>query len=251
MGLTINSFDSNSINTLFSSLSSSTNTSSASTGLESLLSDYNSIATGSYSKLLKAYYAKGLDEIEESSKDDSNKKSLSETKSDAESLVSSANVLLNKGSDSIWNKVEQEDGSLNYDKDKIYSSIANYIDSYNNMIKSGGDSSNVGVLTQVNGMVNTSKNAYSTLAKVGITIGSNNTLTMDEKFFKESASMETAKSLFNGTSSYLSTISSKASSVKAYSENALSSLTGNKSYTNNGSYSKSTSDLVSSFNTKT
>ena len=252
MSLSINSFDSDSINTLFSSLSSSSSKStSSSTGLESLLSDYSSLKSGSYGKLLKAYYS--LDDSSSTSSNSSSKDTskLSSLKNDASSMVDAADKLLDNSS-SLWSKVSttDEDGNeiLDYDRDAIYDSISSFIDSYNDLVDSGQDSDNTGILTQVASMVTTTNNAISTLGQVGITVSSDNHLSINESFFKSSADMTVAKSLFNGTGSYLYQVTTKASMVKSYANSNLADLTGSKAYSSTGDYSLSTSDLLSSLN---
>lgn len=253
MSLTIGSMDSNSFNTLFSSLSSS-NSSSSGTGMESLLSDYKSLSSGSYGKLLKAYYAKAAKA--ESSDEDKKEttSSLNSVKNDADDLLESTDKILSKSSDSIWKKVEveKEDGSktTDYDKDKIYSAVKNFIDDYNSLVDSGQKSDNTGILTQVASMVTTSSSTATTLGKVGITINSKNHLSIDETFFKESADMTSVKSLFNGTGSYAYQVATKASMVKSYASTNLSDITGSKSYSSSGNYSINSSDLLSSLNTE-
>ncbi len=125
MSLTVNSYDSNSINTLFSSLSANRRTNTSFTGLESVISDYTSLKGGSDGKLLKAYYAKVDNAKENTSKvSDSTKKEVSDIKSDSEALNDSTAALLDKSSKSVWNKVQtkNEDGSIteSFDKDKIF-----------------------------------------------------------------------------------------------------------------------------------
>ena len=251
MSLTISS-NYNLVGGLFSSSSSS---SSSSTGIESLLSDYYGLKSGSTSKLLKAYYSTSDSGSSTSKASTTEKSQLSATKSDSEALTDATDKLLDKSSSSIWKKVEttDEDGntSTDYDRDAIYSAVSSFIDSYNDLVDSGQDSSNTGVLTQVASMVTTSSSSLSTLAQVGITIGSDNHLSIDEDYFKNNADMTVAKSLFNGTGSYAYQIATKASMVNSYSTTALADITGSKLYSSDGSYNISTSDLLSSFNTTT
>ena len=70
------------------------------------------------------------------------------------------------------------------------------------------------------------------LAKVGITVGEDNSLSVDEKKFK-SADMTTVKSLFNGNQSYAYRVSAQASLIDfaAESESAKANT-----YTSAGSY---------------
>ena len=57
------------------------------------------------------------------------------------------------------------------------------------------------------------------LSKVGITIGSDSSLSMDESTFKKS-DMSVAKSLFNGTGSYAYTVATKSAMANSYADMA-------------------------------
>ncbi len=251
MSLTINSSNYSSIAGLFSSSSSS----SSSAGIESLLGEYSSIKSGSYSKLLKSYYAKSSssDSTSATEDQDTEKTAYSKVLSASESLSTATDTLLEKGSKSIWNKETTTDSDGNttsdYDKDKIYSAISSFVNAYNDMVDRGQKSDNTGVLTQTAAMVTLSAKTASTLAQVGISITSSNHLSIDETFFKNTADMTTAKSLFNGTGSYGYSVASKASTISSYVKSSLADITGLKSYTSKGSYALSSSDALSSLTT--
>lgn len=253
MKMTISSYDSSSISTLFSSLNSSRSTSFDSniSSMTGLLSEYNSIKTGSYYKLLKNYYS-GERSNDTSVSDDKTqnnaeayKKQLSELKTDATNLYDAANALLDKSSDALFRKVEQKDAqgntSYGYDTDKIYQAVQTFVDGYNQMIKSGGDATVKGVLTSVSSMIQTTAVNESLLKSVGITIGSDNQLSINEDTFKKS-DMTVAKSLFQTSGAYGYQIASKASMVRSTVLAEASS--GN--YTSTGTLSMN--DLMNSYN---
>lgn len=141
--------DSNYANTLFSSL----NTSSSGSGIYSLFSEYSSIKSGSYKKLLSAYYEKTGTTSSSTSKTDT--KSISTSKDDTKTLTSmnntadtlkdAATALSTSGSKSVFTKktVENEDGTKTqeYDTDNIYKSVKAFVDGYNNLIDAGSNSS--------------------------------------------------------------------------------------------------------------
>lgn len=81
-------------------------------------------------------------------------------------------------------------------------------------------------------MVKNTKTYEKLLGKVGITIGSNNKLSVDEKAFK-AADMSTVKTLFNGNSSFAYSTSSRASMINF---SAASEANKTKTYTNTGKY---------------
>lgn len=212
---------------LFSGLNSSSGTAGSSgTFANSFLSDYMSIKNGSYHKLLKAYYAKddGSDKSFSISQKDNismsadSAKDLASIKNDAEALKESADALLTTGSKSLFREKEittkDENGAeiktKGYDKDAIYKGVKSFVDDYNALLKSAGDSNSNSILRQTANMVNYTKANSRLLSKAGITIGSDNTLTIDEKTFQES-DMTTVKSLFNGHSSLAYRTSASAS----------------------------------------
>ncbi len=225
--------------TLFSSLSSSTSSSTSNTSLSSIdLSDYASIKNGSYYQLLKAYYAKnsasGSSSSSGSSEDSAS--TLATVQTDSDSLKDSADKLIKTGTDSLFNKknitTTNSDGTTSttydYDIDAIYKGVRSFVDDYNSMLDSGSNSSNKNVLSQTLTMTNTTKAYSNLLSAVGITVGSDNKLSIDEDAFKAS-NVSSIKSLFNGNSSYAYSISAKASQINYYASTANSTydITGN------------------------
>ncbi len=250
----------NSVNTLFSSLSSGNSITSGSS-TASMLSDYYSIRNGSYKKLLTAYYDKfGTDNQKTVSKSNSktnyssnstsadSSKTLAAVKSDSDQLTNSAQALLKKGSASLFNKVTQTDKDGNtvtdYNRDKIYSSIKSFADNYNTMINSAEDINSSSILRSISGMVSTTKSNEKMLSQIGITINSDNTLSVNEDTVK-SADIEKIKSLFNTTGSYGYYISAKASEINF---NAGIEAGKANTYTSYGRYAStySTGDLYNS-----
>ena len=257
MSLTINSYGNNSIYSLFGGSSNSTSTVFG--GLESSLTSLAQIRTGSYGKLVKSYYSQydkeGNLKTDSSRKNKEDTSNLSSIRNDASNLNKATDKLLAKGKDSIWEQVEttDEDGKVtkDYDKDKIYDAVNNFVKAYNDLVDSGQKSEGMGVLTQVAAMVTTSAKTASTLGKAGISIGSDNHLSIDEDFFKNKANMTYVKDLFSGTGSYAYQVATKASMTNSYASTNLAEITGKKSYTNTGSYSLSADDIVSKFDKST
>jgi len=243
MSLTINNMNNNGMN--FFGVGSSNN---KGFGLESLIGDYNTIKSGSYGKLMGAYFKKvdSANKTEDSKKDTSINKTTSDIKSKANSLSEATDTLLAKGSKSVFKQKEvtKEDGtkSMEYDKDAIYSAVSKYVDAYNNMLDSGQKSDSTNVLIQTASLATASTSTAKTLGQVGITVGANNHLVLDETFFKEKADMNTVKTLFNGQGSYAYQVSSKAKMIENYAANELS-----KKGTYNNNAVLSTADVISSF----
>ncbi|MCR5665720.1 MAG: hypothetical protein K6G01_02720 [Eubacterium sp.] len=241
-----------SISSLFSSLSGSSSTTNYFD--YSSLSDYNMIRNGTYYKLMKSYYAQeDSSSTSDSTSDDTTEtNALTRMYTDATDLKSSAKELLSSGSDSVFNKVAttDEDGNTtyDYDTDEIYEAVKSFIDDYNSVVAEGDNVSTDSVTSPVISMIKTTSVNSSLLSQLGITIGDDYQLSIDEETFKN-ADMSVAKSLFNGAGSYAYTISSYASSIAT---NALSATGSYTSYTSSGSsYVSASSALGSILDTST
>lgn len=246
MGLTISGYDSNSISTLFSSLNkgSSNNT----IGFDySMLSEYNSIKSGTYYKLAKKYYADDTNPATKAWNDSkvNTVDELSRQKTQATELYDSANVLLDSGEKSLFNKVEVEDEEGNitsdYDREKIYKAVKDFVDDYNDTVDIAEDSDVTGVLTATSGMTNLAAVNSKSLADIGITIGNDSKLSVDEDAFKK-ADMNQVKSLLNERGGFAYQVSAKASMINS----ALVSAATFGGYTNSGSLSMT--GLMNSYN---
>ncbi len=227
----------------FNNYSTSSSSSSSSTdSTSSILSDYSSIKNGSYKKLLKAYYAKtdttSTDSSSSTSSDST--KTIARIQSAATDLVSSADTLTAKGTKSIFKQKEitTTDASGNktttqgYDKDAIYKAVKEFVSDYNTMVDEGAEAESTSILKSTLSMTRLSTSNTNLLNEVGITVGSNNKLSVNEDTFKK-ADMSTIKTLFNGSNSYAATISAKASKIKSAA--LLESLKAN-TYTNTANY---------------
>ena len=250
-------WDSNSINTLFSSLPSR-NSGFFGTGnatSSNMLSDYYSIKNGSYGKLMKAYYSSESEEISKiaskASNNVTNKKSdvsseaktANEVKSAANSLKDSANALIDS---KLYEKVSSTDKDGNaietVDMDKLYSAVNDFVDSYNKMIDKGADSDSRTVLSNVSSMTDYSRFNSKMLSKIGISIDTDNSLKLDEETFRN-ANVNDVRSLFGTRGGYGYQISALASSTSYAASNSF-----NNGYNSAGNYAlnsaSSFSDVV-------
>ena len=182
-------------------------------GVSSLLGDYAAIKNGSYGKMLKSYYAKmEKQEAEESGKTDSNKAGKvkdSASASAAQSLYKSASALT----------------SLNYDDrseeniNKITDSVSSFIKDYNSLMKSASKSKNTTVQKQAESLYNSYYSNYKLFSKVGITMNSDRTLSLNEDSMKkalqdtEHGNGATVKTLFGGIGSFADKAVNKASQI--------------------------------------
>lgn len=253
----ISDFSTSFVQTIYGNSSSST-----SSGLFGInVSDYNLIRSGSYLKLMKAYYgnsdiASSLSSMTQTNsitgttstaKDDA--KTLARVEGAAESLKTAADDLLTKGTNSVFNKVSKTDEEGNttqeYDTDAIYKKVSAFVDSYNTMLTRGDESNTSGVVRSVSSMIRATASNEKALEKIGITIGEDYQLSIDEETFKK-ADMNTVKSMFNSTGSYGYQISSQASMANFYAENEAAKA---NTYTSSGlyTYNYSTGQIYNSY----
>ncbi len=225
----------NPVSTLLGSMSSNGST-------DMLLSDYASLKNGSYGKLLKAYYK----ETGANASSKSSGSSASDTKADekatnvkkaASSLAEATDHLSDPSlftkktlvkKDENGNEIQVED----YDRDAIYDAVSAFVKSYNSAIDTIADDGTDRVLRLTLNMQNATEKNEKLLSKVGITIGKDNTLSVDKEIL-EKADINTLQTLFTGGGSYASTVRSKASFI--YST-ASSNASTKSSYTASGNY---------------
>lgn len=239
----ISMYDSSSVSTLFSSLGSSKSTGSGLFGIN--LSEYASIRSGSYGKLMRSYFS--MDSTKGTSKsDDSTKntiedlatttstskdstKTLASIESDAKELTDSAKALYTRSN----NKVFTKDSGGSYDTDKIYKAVKRFADDYNSMLDTAGKSSTNRISRSVSSMKNETSYNEKPLKEIGITVDEKTgRLSVDETTFK-SADTEKIKNLFNGTGSYAYSVATKAAMTESY---AKSEAAKSNTYTKNGTY---------------
>lgn len=221
---------------LFNNMSSNKNNSSTNLlGID--LAEYSSITKGSYSKLMKAYYKKLDNEGDTSATGDKSDTVAKTTlKGSANDLYKAANALLKNGKESVFKKVdikneETGESTRDYDKDKIYDAVNTMVEAYNGLVDKSTSSDNNAVLRQTLRMINSTASNGEMLGEVGIKIGADNKLSIDEEVFKN-ADMNKVKTLFEGTSSLAGKIQTAASNIY---NNVNNSLGNNNFYTANGS----------------
>lgn len=246
MSLTVN--NGNGLSTLFSSLNSNNNSQNGVSGLSSLLSEYNSIRNGSYAKLAKQYYS-GSDKVSnklfngyEDEKSSVTEKFKDDEKiSENKSLISDVstfrkNLSAVKSDDTLFEKKNIKDANGNekedYDYDKIYSKLSDFVKSYNSVIENGSESDSQTVLRNTLSMTNTVDTSRKSLESIGITVNLDNTLSIDKDALMK-GDMGTAKYLFGGTSNLTRQLDTLATNVASQAASDVYSLGG---YTSTGAY---------------
>lgn len=244
----ISSYDSNSISILLSSLPGSSQKQSASSSLLSSikLTDYTAIRTGSFGKLMKAYYAKvesELDEDSDSSKDrlsnlstslsGDSSRTLTRIKENTSHLNDTAKELYDNRTNSVFSK---KDASGKLDTDAIFKKVSTFVTDYNDVIAATGKAETDSIVNAASSMANVSNRNSSALSDVGISINKKNfTLSIDEEKFK-AADMEKVKALFHGTGSYAYEVATKSAMVQHHANveaNRSNTYTGSGNYSNN------------------
>lgn len=245
--MSINAYNASTISALFAGLNNSFSGTSLSYGID--FTTYNSIKNGSYSKLMRKYYSNQASESTDGATANKNtgkvhsidiqKNNATVNRDNAASLVDSASELKKY---SLWSKVDKTDKDGNttkeYDTDKISKTVSSFVKDYNSLVSSAADSSSRYVLNSASNMVNYTRANADLLKKIGISVGSDNKLTVDEDKLKAS-DMAVVKSVFKDSGSFGQTISAKASTIYGNAVSQLSELSTKNSYTSNGLYSYS------------
>ncbi|MCR5418625.1 MAG: hypothetical protein K6E84_06890 [Lachnospiraceae bacterium] len=244
--------------TLFSSMSASSGKAnsmswlygdSQSSGIN--LSDYASIKNGSYGKLLKTYYSQNKDDSKASSVSqivkkvsgnsyDSATKNSALTKATS-SLSKSADALLQKGSDSLFEEKDitskdesgKETTVKGYDRDAIYNAVSAFAKDYNALLDASADSNNNSVLTTAANMTSQTAIFSKSLEKIGIKVGDDNKLSVDKDAF-DKADVSAIKNVFNGNGSLADVTKAKSEIIASSAQNDASKASG--TYASNGYY---------------
>lgn len=217
-------------------------------GVISSLGDYGLMRSGSYTKLMKAYY-NNLTEANADTVTDSTS-SLVLSKSDAKSLKVAADGLNNSSFDKVTKTTKDEETgkettTTDYDWDTLYKNASEFVKSYNAVIDSVSELSSSAVLKTAVRMVNQTASSSDLLKDIGIRINNDNTLSIDEEIFKK-ADVNKIKTLFKGQNSYASKVATKATAIYNMSANAaLTQATGgSRIYTQAGNYSDITTSTL-------
>lgn len=186
-----------------------------------ILSDYALIKSGSYKKLMKAYYSHNDNKTDktQSNASTSNKtqkvsSEYTKVKSEADSLKSAAESL---SSSDFWKDADSK---------KVSDALKNFVNEYNDVVEASSKVNSKDITDSTNWMTSLSNTMSKTLAKAGIEVGSDNKLTFNEDTFN-TANMNTVKSLFEGEYSYGGQMASKASDISSATVMSTSLYNGN------------------------
>ena len=228
------------ITSLFSSLQTSSNS-----GIYNLdLNQLSSIKTGSYKKLLNNYYSQNEEEEDTTTTSKLNNSIRSSKEKTTETTIKDSSAALVKDiktltKSSLWEKKTTTDSKGNettdYDRDAIYKAVSSFVKDYNELVDATADSNITSTLRSASFMVKQTKINSGILSSVGITVNSDNSLSLDKDSL-DKADISTLKSIFATDASIGNQISSSASTMNSNATSALAKLAATGSYDSEGGY---------------
>lgn len=194
--------------------------------------DYAAIRNGSYKKLLKSYYSQqktsqstnSSDETKKTEKlDKADTTGLSKMQTEAKGLKEAADAFKNED---LWKKTNGE-----YDTDKIVGAIKTFANEYNDVIEQSGKVNAKDVASDTRFMMSLTNTMSNSLSKVGITVGTDGKLSVNEETLK-GANMTKVKALFSDEYTFSGQVSQKAGSIENSAARSSSLYTSNGQFTN-------------------
>lgn len=237
-------------------------------GIYGSLSEYASIRSGSYYKIAQKYYSNTsagsnsstvsvkskVSPTEYDYKRGDYKKNLIDSSSDSDKTSASTSTSTSKTSAERIANIEKNSKSLKessekltdrsssslfkqtggkYDTDKIYSAVSSFVKDYNSVVDNASGSNSTTINSRTSTMLNLTSANSKLLGKVGITVGKDNKLSIDEEAFKK-ADMGDVRSLFNTSGGYGYQVGVSASMIDYAAQNEA---TKSNTYTGFGTYS--------------
>ncbi len=184
--------------------------------------DYAALKNGSYGKLVKSYYQGTTKDIEaqkaasssaktnstttakKESASDTDKTGLTQMRKDADELKASAEAL---GKEDLWKKTAGKE-----DTAAIVSAVKDFANDYNKVIDQAGKVNSKEIAQDTKFMTGMTDTFSKVLGKIGITVGDDGKMSVDEEALKK-ADSSMVKSLFAGNATYGSQIADKASAI--------------------------------------
>ena len=182
----------------------------------------------------KAKYAGGSSSTSTSSTSSTKDKDKSKTVTDA-STAAAAN--------SLYKSIENLGATniTNSNKENVYKAFSAFVKDYNELIKNTDKSANSNVVNQASylkGLISNNKSAFS---KMGVTVNSDKTLSIDEKKFKD-ADMSGVKKMFDGAYSLAEKMTDRVNNIYRYATQG--EALDKKTYDNNGGVNVPTTDSI-------
>ncbi len=199
-------------------------------GMSSLLGDYSMIKSGAYTKLLKKYYAENPVQRDENGKINTIKDSkAADTTKNLLAVKDSAKKTADAATDftkTDITKVKRED---------LLKDVKGFVENYNSMLEDMDNIESVTILQNAVWMTSEMKRNANVLDQIGIKIGSDNKLSVDEDKFK-GASEGVLKSVFSGNNSIMGSVAQRANQIYNLSGTQAILNSKNTSYNSTGGY---------------
>lgn len=198
-------------------------------------SDYSLIRSGSYKKLMKSYYTPPKETTPKEDKTTKKKTTefvdrtgLSKLKLETDGLKTAVE---NFNKEDLWSQEDRE-----YDKDKIVSAVKKFASEYNDVLAQSSKASQKDIIQQTGYMTSMTKTMSGSLSKVGVKVGADGKLSVDEEALKK-ADEKAVKALFSGGFSYASQIANSASAI------GRAAVRGSSLYSSSGTISNTRSSM--------
>lgn len=208
--------------------------------------DLASIKNGSYSKLVKSYYSKQSGEkVSSKDKTDKTDKTKTSTKLDTKDTTGLSKMKkeadsLSKASDTLNSANLWQQTGGKYDTAKISDAVKSFAKEYNNTIDQAKKVTSSEVTKQIDSMDSMTKTMTKALSKIGVTVGTDGKLSVDEDKLKAS-NVKDIKALFDGSSSY-------AGQIGKFAEDAAkAAVNGASIYGSDGKVSSSLQGMFNDF----
>lgn len=120
----------------------------------------------------------------------------------------------------------------NSNKEEVYKAFSSFVEDYNALIKNTDKSTNSNVVNQAGYLKNIVSGSKSAFSRIGVTVNSDKTLSIDEKKFKD-ADMSGVKNLFSGVYSTAEKMTDRVNQIYRYATQGDS--LSKKTYDNGGS----------------
>jgi len=215
------------------------------------LSDWSMIKGGTYKKLMNAYYNADTSNTVSSAGDKNSAGSISKdvgvAGNDAGVLVKAIDKLSAKVKEIASQNESSDESSKSRLMDELYKAVSEYVDAYNNMLESVPKVDNNSMLRNELLITRSTTANSKLLDKIGVEIGSDNSLSVDEKTFKQ-ANMSDISTLFGIRGSYISGVSTKALMIGNSASAMIATSSKAYTYTNKGTYSNLIQGKFDSYN---
>lgn len=208
------------------------------------------IKSGVYTKMMRSYISKMTDDS------DSGTSTRKTTNSEFRNMVSekleqirtketptvqdTENKALSsvKSTSKSLETASKELSGMDFDqstREELFTAAKSFVSSYNSLLTSAGKTDNVSVTQSVTWMKNDTKAHEKLLGKIGVTIGKDGSLALDEEKFK-AANLSDIRLQMSGSSSIVGKTAQRATGLVNLASNQISYKSGSSLYSSQGIY---------------